>query len=315
MAGIGSLANALANAQDFVRAFGPGPDPVKLGPITFAALEVLDELPIGGFEADLVVNKRIGGGRHVADMGVQPSPVTFGGELMQPYIDARISQLTALQLSRQEVLLSWRTHRYYCRVRSFKPGHRHANRCKYTITVEITRAANGAIVPTAPTSIDSQISTIAGNAAGHSKAIATADPTGSSSVLQQVNSALTAIAKAGPIAQLLAPQLSTLVQTVTTASQAVSSYQSTVAQTAPQYVAVTQLTTALTLIAQYAKNGQSVQTVRVQGASMYMIAALYYDDITLAPQLTAANGRVSPYTSRKAPSDIGLPPLQSIKQV
>lgn len=306
MAGIGNLATSIARGGAYQST--PGGNPLTIGPVTFNSDECPSELPIGALESKLSVTEFLGGGRDVQFNGAQPKAVAWKGTLWQPLISERKNTLRAMMVSGQEFALTWMDERYFCKIKSFTPTANHANRCPYEIEVEITRASNGALSNATVPTVDQQVSALTANLQQQNSTIVAADPTGSASLQSPLNAAIAAIAQASPIAQLVAPQLTSLIATLTTASTAVSTYLGTISEGASQYVATAQLLSSLNLIVTNVQRGQVSRSVRVQGLSLFELAAQFYGEPSYAFALAEVNGLPSPQTSRLVPQIIALPP-------
>ncbi len=289
----------------------PGPNPLSIGPLTLPSVECPEKLPIGALEQKLAVTLLLGGGKDVQSNGVQPKSLSFSGVLWQPNIVAHKNLIRALMVSGKEYLITWMDEQWYGKISAFTPTANHANRCPYEITVEITRAANGALTSTQIPTVDQQVAAITSNAQTQNATITSADPTGSAGFQQALSTALTAVAAAGPIAQLVAPQTTQLIASVLAATQAVTTYAGTVTEGASQYVATQQLLAYLQLLSTNINRGQSTQTVRVQGVSLFELAAQYYGEPSYAFALADINGLPSPYTSTQVPTVVALPPFPS----
>lgn len=162
-----------------VPAFGPqhpGTTPLVFGAVHFNSEECPAKLPIGHGQQMKSIVELIGGGRAVQTFGAQPQPVTITGTLWNVNVVPRVTLLRSYMVAGSEQLLTWYFERYYGVLMEFEPSYLNTNRCDYTMTVEITRDANGAFTKRAPTSVDTQISTINTNAATTYGTLLTLDP-------------------------------------------------------------------------------------------------------------------------------------------
>lgn len=287
----------------------PGVDPLSIGPVTFNSIECPAKIPIGAIEQRIVAKELIGGGKDTQSLGAQPKTVQWSATFFQPNVDNRVNTLQSMAADGKEYLLTWRTHRYYCKVKDFTPGFWNANLCEYDIIVEITRDANGALTKRAPVSVDSQVNALVSAVKQQNATIVAADATGSQSFQQLLTTMQAAIISAGPIAQLAGPAAQTVLSSISTALTAVQAYGQAQTDGTPQFVATQQLISSLILLQKNLQQGQSQNTIRVQGASFFEIAALVYDDVSQAFPLMQANNATSPYTSKLQYTDIATPPL------
>jgi hypothetical protein len=289
----------------------PGVDPLTVGPVTFNSIECPAKLPIGAITQTIVEKQLIGGGKDTQSLGAQPKDVQWSGSFFQPNVDNRVETLQSMAKDGKEYQLTWRRQRYFCKVKDFTPGFRNANYCEYEITLCITRAANGALSSVAPVSVDSQVSALTSSLQSQNAVIAAADPTGSQSFQSLLAKVQAGIIAAGPIAQLTGSSVQGMLADVSSALSAVQSYGQNLTDGTPQFVATQQIISSLILLQKNIAQGQSQNTIRVQGASIFEIAVLAYEDVSQAFTLMQANGMVSPYTSTLAPTDITIPPLPS----
>lgn len=162
-----------------VTAFGPqqpGTTPLTFGAVPFNSEECPSRLIIGHGEQMKSVVELIGGGRTVQTFGAQPQPVTINGTLWNVNVVPRITLLRSYMVAGTEQKLTWYFESYFGVLMEFEPNYYNTNRCDYRMTIEITRDANGAFTTTAPTSVDSQVSTINTNAATTYGTLLTLDP-------------------------------------------------------------------------------------------------------------------------------------------
>jgi hypothetical protein len=287
----------------------PGQHPLQIGPVIFNSLECPDKLPIGAGEQRTVVNELTGGSRVVQNFGPQPSPVSWTGNLWQTSLDARITALRQMMVSGAEVLLTWRTERYYCVVTKFDPGYRNASRAEYSITVEITRDANGAFSSTSAPSVDSQVGALMAGAAANNLTIASVDPIGAAALQPSLSDVQAAIQNVGPIAQAAGSTASdNLVANIETALAQVTTYLAGLGAFAPSYSAAAQLLNVLTLVKRNVQQGQSPASVRVQGGSLYETAVTAYGSIDQAFPLADFNGATSMRNPAAITTTLVLPP-------
>lgn len=312
--------------QAGVAASGSGSEPVTIGGVTFRSEEVPNPIPIGAGEQMLVVTDLIGGGRVVQALGVKPKSVTWNGRFITAgQVFAKVRSLRLYMTTGVEVLFSWWGEIYFCRVKDFTPTFNHQNLCDYSITIEITRDKNGAFTVAANTSIDQQVQALLKSATVTNNAILTssaaaddgtddgipninfdADPQSFQSALQQLNSA---VAAAGPIAANITTAGPPIVAAADNATTAVGKYIAAISPTDANYANASLLQASTKLISSNVTRGQSPQSTRVQGQSLFAVAAQTYGDPSKAYALANANGLPAPFTTAIASQVIALPPF------
>jgi hypothetical protein len=281
-----------------------GPDtvtstPLTIGTVTFRRHECPAEIPgLGAVTHKIVVHEFTGGSRVVNKFGAQPVPVSWTANLWQPFLDARISALRQLCDSGAEVLLTWRTEKWYAIVKDFDPGYKHASKTTYKITVEITRSANGALTVAAAPSVDANMNALMSQANTSAGVITAIDPGAPPTLVPLVATINTNLAATGPIAQAAgSPASTTLSSSISKALSVASSYLSSTSQSGSTFVPAKQLVSALSLMQVNVTRGQSTNTVSQQGGSLYEAASTQYGDITKAFALATFNNAVSPRLS------------------
>lgn len=319
--------------QAGVAVSGSGSNPVTIGGVTFRSEEVPNPIPIGAGEQMLAITDLIGGGRVNAAFGVKPKPVMWTGRFFTASnVFAKVRSLRLYMTSGVEVLFSWWGELYFCRVKDFTPTFNFENLCDYSITIEITRDANGAFTIAANTSIDQQVQALLNSATVTNNAILTSsgdtsfaddlvqegldevnaaqglltDPQTFQPALQTLNAT---IAAAGPIASNITTVGPVIIVAADNASNAVGNYLGAISPTDPNYANASLLQSSLQLISANVSRGQSPQSTRIQGDSLFSVAAQTYGDASQAYALAAANGLPSPFTTALQSQVITLPPF------
>lgn len=123
---------ALGAFNAFAGLLGGGAPPVVLGPVSFAGLEVPQEIPWGGQQM-LAVHKMPGGMRVINAMGRDDVDLIWSGYLEGPYATQRAIELDALRVSGLPQLLSWDALNYTVVVAEFHANYRRRNWIPYTI--------------------------------------------------------------------------------------------------------------------------------------------------------------------------------------
>lgn len=287
---------------------GPGATPLKIGPVVFRTEECPEKLPLGGGKQKHVITELVGGGIVDQHFGTVPvNPVSWSGTFWGAYVDQRVQLLRQMMLAGDEYLVSYQREQYYCRVSDFQPYYR-GNRCDYDIKLTITRDSNGAFSVANPASLDSQVSALAGDVNNQVTDLTASDPT-FAIVQPDISNMQVAIKNAGPIAQASGAASASLLQSITTALASATAYLASLDEVSPQFLNATRLVSALTLISTNVQRGQSTQSLRVQGGSLFEIASMYFGDASLAYDLAAANGLASPFLSKTQIQNIALPPF------
>lgn len=288
----------------------PGATPLSIGGVTFGSGEVPETLPIGGVEHRVVVTELEGGGRVVASMGAQPTAVSWSGAFwMSPNIDAKIKALRLYAVAGGEILLTWHTESYYCKIKKFTPSYKHVNRATYEIEVEITRDANGALTNPSGQSVDEQVNALMGTATTSASQILAVDASPQAlAAVGPLPTIRTGLNATGPLAQAGSNASSSLLSTVEAAVAQATAYAGTLTWANQQFVAAQQLVSSLRLIASSVKSGQSPLSIIVQGRSLFDVAAQYYGNASRAFDLMSANGLSSPQLSSLAQTTLRLPP-------
>jgi hypothetical protein len=292
----------------------PGETPLTIGAVTFGSEECPSELKIGAGKQRTTVKEFDGGGRAVQSHGPQPDPVTWiGAFYVTANVDTKIKTLRSYMVSGTEVLVSYLSEKYFCKVTAFVPTYRHKARAGYDITIEITRDANGAFSTTAPVSLDAQVSALSTTATSSYNTLVSIDPDVTDTIdpsslpmLQQ------SINNAGPLAAQGSNTASVLAAAQTALAQA-NTYAAALPEVDPRFFQATRLISALTLIERNVQQGQSPSSVRVQNQSLYEIASQTYGDVTKAFTLASILGVPTPRLPSTRVVTVLLPPLGSAK--
>jgi hypothetical protein len=140
----------------------PGPNPLSIGGNTFHSIDCPTELKIGTGEQKMAIAECVGGGKVVHITGFFPDANSWSGIFHQPNIDNNVALLRGFMLDGKERLITWKSEQYYGVVKRFDPTYKKGgNSCPWTLSMEITRAANGAFTPSSPqTSIDDTVAAL-----------------------------------------------------------------------------------------------------------------------------------------------------------
>ena len=282
--------------------------PLSIGAVTFRSEECPSHIELGSGEQKLVVTEFIGGGRVVASLGPQPKPVTWSGGFFEGNVQGRVSALRAYMAAGQEIFISWLDEQYYCKIKDFTPDYKNQYWCPYTITIEITRDANGAFSSTSAPSLDSQVAGLQSDANNANVAMIANDPLGTAALQPYLANVNLQIQNAGPLAQTAGTTAPQILQATEAALNAVNAYAFTVSPTSAQFLPTTQLQNALGLIYRNIQAGQSPSTVRVQGTSTWVMASQYYGDITQSFALAKTNALVTSRIPNAVTALVTLPP-------
>ena len=309
---------------------GPGSTPLSLGSVTFNTSECPEVLPIGAAEQMEAVHTLVGGGRVVQSFGVSASAVSWSGRLFDQNVQLRIQQLRLYMASGNEILLSWGTERYYCKVKNFTPKY-HGGWAEYDITLTITRDANGAFTVSSALSIDQQVRSLqiqantannailapiaAANLSSSAGTLPTIDPAAlsaanaASSYQSSLTALNSAINTAGAIAQNITTTGPGILSAASLASAAVGTYLTGIGQTSPAFANANLLLSSINAISLNVQRGQNPLNVVAQGTSLFRVASQQYGDITQAFSLASANKLSSPFLSGTTPTTVALPPF------
>jgi hypothetical protein len=305
--------NQVANVNNFG---GTTPAPVlskyplSLGGITFFTDECPEKFPIGAVEQMIVTHNLPGGSVINQNFGAKPKDVTWTGRFFEPNVEDRVEQLRLYQVSAQEILLSWRHEQYYVYIKDFDPGYMGGYN-EYSITVTVTRDANGALAVSNTVTIDQQVSALQQQAIAQNQAIMTIDPVGSAAIQPALAAVQAAITNALPLAVNGASAATVIGAAIVGANSAISEYQASIGESAPQYANTVALGSALTLINTNILRGQSAASATLQGGNLFATAVLAYGDVSQAFPLAAAAGLICPFLTAAAPTTVPLPQLPS----
>jgi hypothetical protein len=281
-----SIGDQLGNFAD--PASQPGQYPLSLGSVLFATSECPDKLEFG-LTTNVKLTRLIGGGVDSTILGTYPDATTWTGRIRAQNVDDRLAELRRMQRAQQEVLLAHRTERYYCVISELKVTRLTVD-VEYSITVQVTRAANGSIASKTPISVDTQVSALTSQASGYGSNIAAVDPSGAIPLQAATSQVSNAVKNAGPIAQLTGSPLNSLLTTINSATASAKAYAAKLSPAAAQFVQAQQLVTAFTLVGRNVYQGQYANSIQVLGGSLSEIAATHYGNADLGPVLGAANG-------------------------
>lgn len=278
-----------------------------------------------GLEQQLVVHKYPGGGRVTANLGAQPSNITWSGTLWDSTAASRAAFFRRAQTLGQPVTLTWHDQAYSVVIKSFIPKVLNEYRIQYTITVSVESDLSGASAQTTGPDLDAQ--TRALYSATQAQVTQLQSLPGSNlptSVTAGVNTLGGLLSNAGPLAQASAASITSIAQNINQTLATMQSYLSVANQVIDalpagvipsvvlqQYSAASQLVTMLTLINTNVGNGQPVKTYKTGGGVSLFHIASQYADPTFAVAIMAANGLTS---SRLPQGDFALkiPPAPPI---
>jgi hypothetical protein len=266
----------------------PGPNPLSLGSVIFATSEVPQQLEFSQSTA-IHSTRLIGGSLTTVSFGVYPDPVTWTGRIYGQNVESRLTSLRQLHRAQAEILIQYRTERHYGIISEFKATRLTVD-AEYSITVQVTRDANGSISSAAPVALDTQISALTTAASEQASSIALIDAAGAIPLQQAVTNVKGTLATAGPVAQLTGSSLTSVLNTTTASSAAANTYLAGLSPSASQFVTASQLVTSFSLIAKNIGIGQSLMTGQFLGGSLAEIAAIHYGNADIAPLLASANG-------------------------
>ncbi len=272
----------------------PGSTPLTIGTVTFWTMECPADLPIGAVEQRVAVTELIGGGRVVQNLGVQPKRVQWRGKLFQPNVESRITALRQMAVLGAPVSITWGYEQYTCVIVAFTPTYHNINYADYEIEIEITQSNNGVLTGNPPTAPDQQVNQQSNEAGGSGNNLNNLDPTGSQIFYPDLESFLQALQGAGPLSQLTQAQILTLLNGCNGVIALVQQYLGNQSPTSQEYALAQQLINTLTLLAANLSNGETQQTIVVQGGTLYHIASKYCGDPTQAGVIQVANGLPSP---------------------
>jgi hypothetical protein len=280
------LGDQLGNFAD--PASQPGLFPLSLGSIIFATSECPEKIEFG-LTTKVKLTELIGGGIDSAVFGTYPMSVTWTGRIRAQNVDARVASLRQMQRSQQEVLVTHRNESYYCYISESRVTQLTVD-AEYSITVQVTRAANGSIASATPISVDTQVSALTTQAKEKASSIALIDAAGAIPLQAAATKVSGAVQNAGPIAQLTGSPLNSLLTTINSATATAKAYAAKLSPVAAQFVQAQQLITAFTLAGRNVFQGQYANSIQVLGGSLAEIAATHYGNADLGPVIGAANG-------------------------
>lgn len=302
------MSNALVN--------GSGKTPLRIGAVQFRTEECPRMLPIGAGEQMLSKTQLVGGGRISNSFGFDPYDVTWDGTFYTiANVFAKVRALRLYAVGGQEVLLSWWGERYFCIVKAFTPKYNHENLSGYSITVQITRDANGAFALASPTSIDAQVQALLASTTAMLATIAgsrtvTIEGNTFTFLSNSVSNLNATVQAAVPIASQITTSGPAVADAANDTATAAGNYAAAIGESDPNYGNTLALQGSAQAIAANATRGQSPQTLTVQGGSLFTTAAQQYGDVTQAFTLASVNRLPSVFLSATQPTSAKLPPLQ-----
>lgn len=273
----------------------PGANPLSLGAVTFYTEECPSRAPIGGIEQMLAVKNLVGGSISSQSLGPKPKPITWSGTFFAENVAPRVEQLRAYASSGQEVLVSWTSERYYCKVKDFQPNYLNEWLCDYEITLDITGDANGAFASASALSIDQQVAGLQSQLSIQNANVMSIDNTGSQAYQSYLSTVNTLISNASPLSQSTPAASTSIVAAINQAIGAIQTYQGTISGLSPQYASTISMIGSLTAIAGNVAIGQAPRTVETQGGNLFNIASMQYGDVSKAFTIAIANGLKSPF--------------------
>jgi hypothetical protein len=334
-----AIQNAVAQAA-ITSGNAPGCNPLTVGAVKFNSSETPVNLPIG-VEQMLSTQTLPGGSRVVQTFGVSPKPITWSGLLFGAFIEARVAQMrlyaaagnpikmtwvkstsnvtgATLQTGQASTPLSQLKEKYIVIIKDFDPDF-YAQYAKYTMTLIVVKALNGAYSALTPNSIDTQINTLQSNAnsitvsllasSGNSEAaIASVNELAAS-----MNAVNASISQATPVSQnpLSGPNIQ---QTIQSAQSAISAFQALQNTGSSGFAKAIQLSGTLTAISRNVAAGYSPQSVQQQGGNLFGISAQQYGDVSQAFTLAKVAGFPSPFLPSSAIQSILLPNISTKPQ-
>ena len=289
---------------------------LTIGPVAFVDAEHPDDITFGGTQS-LAVHDYVGGSRQVQSMGARESSITWEGYLRSSTAQARAIALDQLRISGTQVPLTFTQWSYDVVVQEFRAKIMHEFLIRYTIAVVVVRNKAAWAQARAIASVDAQIAGLYANAnQGYTRIVAIAPAV--IPAVQLPNLALqTAIRNAQPISSN--PRaIPGILQAAQTAIAAMQTYMAGIKSPSNQQVAGAN--TYINAIQALVKNlgvAPAPLVLTKDGANLPKLAAQYYGNAALWPQLARANGfsPANPNIPSGVLTKISIPPMSSLTAV
>ena len=278
--------------------------PLTIGSVTFNNIEHPDELPFVFHQVN-AIHELIGGGRIIQTFGTQPKELKWEGNFFDSSANSRIRSLMSMLAAGTPVSLDYQQYSFEVIITDFTATVYHQYWAKYSIAVEIFQDNSALYTQLQGPNIDLQTITAYNQVLTNSADLTLIDPNydGSTLDLPNLQDNLNA---ATPIATASSADLSSAITSVSTAQDALTTYQTSLttglnysSATSDQLSAVaisTKMQNSLNVIGQNLSHGQAPLTIQTSNASTFALASQYYGDVSQYSVIKNANGLNSPFT-------------------